>query len=123
MWYLDGVAIVVTGRETSNGQIIARLQPLASGTVHHIFGYEDKTSKITGLVVGSGDKGALEAFTKDAETHSLSSTDGITSLGYGSYLVKSATFTMQPVIKQSIRTDLPCDSPVYEVAMELYESY
>ena len=124
MWQLDTTQIVVTGLESSNKQIIARLQPLAGGTVHHIFGYDDRVLKLTGVVVGLADKQAIEGFTKDAATHVLSYIGlvyGTAVYGGYSWLVNSVTFTQRNVIRQSIIPSKSCTSEVYDCTMELYE--
>lgn len=116
-YYLDSTRVIITDKSVDNKQIIARLQPLASGTVHHIFGYEDKIVKITAKVVGDTDKEAIEAMTRDANTHTLWDD----AYNAGSFLVSSATFNQDPTKWQSLRQDLPCDDPVYTTEIVLYK--
>jgi hypothetical protein len=120
-WYFGSAEMTVTEKSDANNQIIARLQPLASGTVHHIFGYEDQTSKITAVVVGNTDKDLLVSYTKTADDYSLYYDSGVTTTIYGNYLLKGLSIRRENVIKQSIRQDLACDAPVYSVELEVYK--
>lgn len=119
-WVLGSTQITLLEKTDTNGQIIARLQPLASGTVHHIFGYEDQTSKLSALVVGETDKAALASYTTDASAHDLYYTNGFDTDDYGDFLVKNISFRREPVVKQSIRQDLNCREPVFNCEIELY---
>lgn len=123
MWYIGNTKIVVTDFNESDSQIIARLQPLASGTVHHIFGYEDPIVKLSAVIIGDADKDAIRGYSKTSLSYSLTLDDGVTVTDYGDYLVKSVSTKREPVIKQSIREDLDCRSAVYSAEIELFRVF
>jgi hypothetical protein len=116
-WVVDDVRIFVQDKSDNFKQIIARLQPLDNLTVHHIFGKESEVVKLNGYIVGSGDRQLILEMTRDGEYHILSGPYGIY---YDDMLVNSAAFKLTPVTCQNLREDLPEDSPVYIVDLELY---
>lgn len=115
-WTLGNVRIFVQKLNDSDPQTIARLGPVGGGTIIHIFGYEDEISKVNGIIVGLTDKAALKAMAKDAAYHTLETPYGT----WGDYLVKSVSFELKSVICQKLRSDLPENSPVFDVELELY---
>lgn len=116
-WTLDGIRIFAQQKDDSNIQIVPRLQPLSGGTVHQFFGYEDAVTSLVAVVVGDTDKEDLEALARSGTSHTLVGPEG----SFGNYIVKRALPKRQMVICQTIRTDLPEDSPVYIVDLELYK--
>ncbi|KKN52734.1 hypothetical protein LCGC14_0609710 [marine sediment metagenome] len=119
-WYLNSIRIFVQGLADDANQIIASLNPLDGGTIHQIFGYSDLTKNVTAIIVGYTDKNALIALTKTGLTYTLSGVDvNATPISFGEYYVKSAKFKQELSICQTIRTDLPDDSPVLVVDLEL----
>jgi hypothetical protein len=114
-WYVDTVRIFVQDEIETAKQIIARLQPLGGGTVHHVFGYEDKVYKVTGFVVGSGEILTLEGYTQDGVTHTFSTPY------YGNLVTYVNNVQAKPmnVICQTFDTTQPEDAPVYTVDVEL----
>lgn len=116
-WELGGRRIFVTDIGSDFKQIIARLQPLGGGTIHHVFGYEDPIRKLKCFVVGSTDMAAVESFTTSGTSFMLNSPYG----DLGDYLVNSVGHTMMNTICQTLRPDLPDTSPVYSVDLELYQ--
>jgi hypothetical protein len=116
MWYLDNISYIVTDMQKSRGQVIARLQPLASGTIYHAFGWDSPIVNLTGKVVGYSDLASLEALATTGEYYQLKHN----TQDFGSYLVKTVKTTWDATIKQSLRQDLACDAPVFTCEIELY---
>jgi hypothetical protein len=114
MWTLDNVRIITQDQEADNKQIIPRLQPINGGTHLQIFGYESEILRLSTTVVGSGDLFALKDMAKDGLYHTL-----ISPLYSGEYLVTSLKHKWVQSICQSLRPDLPEDSPVFTVDIEL----
>ena len=116
-WYLDTIRIFVTDETENAKQIIARLQPLGGGTVHHIFGYEDDVYKLTSYVVGSGEKDILKSYAKDGDEHNLTTPfDGIFPV-----LVNNVQVKMINTICQTLDSTKDETEPVYIVELELLE--
>jgi|PlaIllAssembly_1097288.scaffolds.fasta_scaffold104425_2 hypothetical protein len=116
-WELGGRRIFVTDIGSDFKQIIARLHPLGGGTVHHTFGYEDAVRKLKCYVVGSTDMGQIESFTASGTTFVLGSPYG----ALGNYFVSNVNHNMLNTVCQTLRPDLPDNSPVYVVDIELYQ--
>jgi len=117
MWTFGGVRVFVQALPDSLKQIIARLQPVQGGTVHQIFGYESPVFKLKAYIVGQDDKDTLDEFYKDGNVHTLSGYWGIV----GDFYVSSMSFDPQPVVYQTLRTDLDCNAQIYVVDMELFQ--
>lgn len=115
-WYIDTTRIFVQGNDEEVGQVIARLQPVASGTVLQVFGHETPTVKLKGVIVGSGDKAALKGYGIDGATHTVSG-----PYGARDFYISSVRINQVMTIKQTVRTDLAEDAPFYNFDMELYE--
>lgn len=115
MWTLGGIRIFVQDLREHTAQIIPRLQPLSGGTVLQTFGHEDDIRTVVGLVVGQADKDDLKDMTTGGSVE-LVSPEG----SEGSYEVKDVKVSRLMVICQTLRPDLPEDSPVYSVEIELY---
>lgn len=116
MWYFNSVRIFVQGYNGSDKQLIARLNPINSGTILHIFGHDDKIIKIKALCVGLTDLNALRNLKSTGTAYTLESpvfpdTD---------YYLNDINHSLMATTCQSIRTDLPTDAPVFEIDMELY---
>ena len=116
-WTLGSVQIFPTSIDDTFGQTIARLQPLASGTIYHTFGYEYDIKKISAYIVGIADRLALIEYTRDAATHSLMNNTS----SWGDYYVKTVAFKYEPVAYQTLRTDLACTDAVYTVELEVWK--
>lgn len=114
-WTLDNTRIFVDEKSSEHKQIIARLQPLMGGTIHHVFGYEDWIFKIRAYVVGNSDLAHLLGLVETGETCVFSGPYGQADVYVNSISVKD-----QKSIYQTLRSDLDCDSPVYIIDMELY---
>lgn len=115
-WTLDGVRIFVNESKEEAGQIVPRLQPLGGGTVLQTFGYESDIRTLSAIVVGDVDKDALKAM-RQGGTSALVSPEG----SLGSFTVKNVSVNRVHCIAQTIRVDLACDAPVYNVEIQLYE--
>ena len=118
-WSLDGTQIVVSKSTNSAAQAIAKLQPLASGTVYHVFGYQDLVKKLTALIVGYPDQLALISMNRDGVTHTLSGAGGY----LGEYYVSSIESDMQQVSYQTFLLDdkHTCEMPVFQISLELFK--
>lgn len=114
-WTLGGVRIFAQDLKEEVGQIIPRLQPLSGGTVLQTFGYESDIETITGFVVGSADKNELKGMSEGGSV-TLVSPEG----SLGSFLVKSVRVSRIMCVCQTLRPDLPEDSPVFTVEIQLY---
>lgn len=113
-WTLGGVRIYVQEKGSDGKQIIARLQPLAGITVKQIFGYEDRVTKISAIVVGETDLASLKTM------HTTGSTYALVGYGtdYGDFLVASVSEKQRRgVIAQTLTAD--CDAPLFDVDIEL----
>lgn len=118
MWTYNGIRIIATERGDENPQIVARLNPIGGGTHLQAFGYEDEITKITCVIVGNTDMEAVKALAKTGLSYVLSGSEGIV----GSYVLNKCSDRRKQVYRQTLRSDLPEDSPVYWVDLELYKN-
>lgn len=116
-WYLDTTRIFVQDEDSEYKQIIPRLQPVAGGTVHQIFGYETEIKRLNALVVGSGDLFDLTVMTTDGSYHTLTTPEEVIS----GYLVSAVKSKRQKATLQTIRPDLDCETPIWLVDIELFK--
>lgn len=116
MWTLGGVRIYVQKLPISRKPIIARLQPLTTKSIHQYFGSESPIYKLSGIIVGDTDKNSLDAMSKAGIGAELIGPYG----SMGTCLISNIQFNDTGAIWQSIRTDLPCNSPVYDIEAELW---
>lgn len=117
-WALGGTRIFVQKISGGVKNIIAKLQPLAAGTVYQNFGYETNAKKLVGIIVGDTDLQQLQSLTTSGgDSFELTSPEG--SLGY--FYVETVSEDREPVINQTMRPDLDCDAPVYTVEITLLE--
>lgn len=118
-WYLDTTRIFVQDLRGDDDQIVARLNPLGGGTTLHFFGYDEDITKVNALIVGFTDRDALIAMSRNPNTaYAMNSPWG----AWGSFFVKHVTYQLTNMICQTIRPDLPEDSPVFKVDLELYKN-
>lgn len=115
-WTFNNVRIFVQDITGEGSQIIPRLQPVSGGTVLQFFGYENQVVSVRGMIVGNTDRDALRALKKTATAYTLVSPEG----SLGTYYVKKVADKRLPIICQTFRPDLPEESPVYDVDLELY---
>jgi hypothetical protein len=116
MWYYNGVRIFVQGYQTSDEQIIARLNPINAGTVIQYFGSDDQILTLHALVVGSGDFESIRALKDTGTEYTLQSP----YFANTNYSLKSLKGKVMQTICQTIRPDLPDTAPVFELDLELY---
>jgi|SRR3972149_72101 len=116
-WTYAGVRIFTQSYVSDKDQIIARLNPLGGGTILHYFGDDDFILKINAYVVGNTDLLNLVSLTTSGVGFPLSTPYGTA----GDWSLKHITSNLQSTTCQTLRTDLPEDSPVYIVDLELYD--
>lgn len=119
-WKFNGTRIYVNKFETSDPQIIARLQPLDTDTVYHVFGWEKEKLQVAGLVVTQTDMDALKALNKTGLSYTLSGPEG----AVGTYMVKEVKSSRSDFnwIFLYDRPGLDCNAPQFDVSLELYEN-
>jgi hypothetical protein len=118
-WYIDDTRIFVTKKNESHKHIIARLQPVGTGTVHQSFGYENRIYKINAYVVGNGNVSELGGKVRDGQTHSFNGTFP----GYSfdiDVLVSTMNAEQTNATYQTIDTTQECDAVVWVVDFELF---
>lgn len=115
MWTVGNVRVFTQTFSEENKQVIAELVPLRDGSIYQVFGWEGNKAKLTGYVVGVGDKNTLMGYTRTGTAINVNSPYG----NLGNFLVKSCDVTLTPSIGQTLRPDLPCTAPVFAVSLEL----
>jgi len=115
-WYFDTIRIFPQEFTDEGSQEIAALNPLGGGTLHQIFGWSDLTKKLTAYIVGYTDKDAIEARRKTALTYVISGPWG----DLGDYYLKNTSIKATNITCQTLRPDLPEDSPVFMASLELW---
>lgn len=118
MWVLNNTRIYVQQHQENMERVIARLQPISSGTILHDFGYSKPIVKISAHVVGLTNKTALMGLI------TAGGTPPQLSGPYGSVQVrvKSVNFNQVPTVCQSIDTTQATTAPVYIMEAELYRT-
>jgi hypothetical protein len=131
MWTITtgavSVRIIAQEHTTTDGQIIAKLQPLGGGSVHHQFGYESPIHTVRGYVVGYKDSAWLRTLVSDGTEVSL--VDGYMSSTTTSLYVKNTDRKrLNGIIGQTIDlgnnydgTAKSCTDPVFEMTLELWK--
>ena len=115
-WRINEIRIFTQDFGGDDDQIIARLNPLAGGTILHKFGYDEEITKLKGIVVGDTDMDAIKVLRTTGTSYELKSPYGV----QGDYFVKHVSWKMIRTICQTLRADLATDSPIYDVELELY---
>ena len=113
-WSYNEIRIFVQDRVIDADQIIARLNPLSGGTILHAFGSDERIDKLNAYIVGLDDWRDLYD-SRDGASHWLTSPGGS-----GLFMLKHFTSKDVMTTCQTLRTDLPEDSPVFIVDLELY---
>lgn len=114
MWTYNNIRIYVQDFDSSQRQIIARLQPLNTTTVRQIFGDESPIIKIQGKVVGLSNLNSLAALINDGTAYTLSGYD----LYNQSLYLSSLVYKIDNSMYQTIDPLQDCEAPVYTVTME-----
>lgn len=117
MWYLDTIRVFPQEFTDEGGQEIAALGPLGGGTIHQIFGWGDLVKRLNAYVVGFTDKEGIEDLRKTALTYVFSGPWG----DLGNYYVKNVQMKTTNFICQTLRSDLPDDTPVFIASIELWK--
>ncbi len=118
MWVLDNIRIYVEEINDEVSQNIVKLQPVQGGTVYQVFGYTLPTVNITGKVVGYSGISALHMLASSGTYFTLSGY----GVNYGEYYVSKIGTKRIHSISQTIDKTLPCDSPIFNVDLELYKT-
>jgi hypothetical protein len=115
-WVIDTTRLYVQEINDSGKEIIARLQPIASGTVNQTFGWESPIWKVSAVVVGYTDHDAIEEMYKTGNKYMFS---GV-GMDFGDFYVNSVSFKRRNIYCQTLRQDLSSTEPVYDLTLELY---
>ena len=115
-WTYNSVRIFVQSYDLGGNNTIARLQPLASGTVYQHFGYELDILTLTAYVVGNDDAYDLRMADRSSSSYALVTPYGAA----GNFYLKSLNLKLEKGICQTLRTDLADDAPVFLAQIELY---
>ena len=113
----NDIRIFVQTWEGDKSRIIARIQPIEGGTHLQHFGFEDEVITITAIIVGDTDLEALLALFESSGTYYAMDVDEVS---IGNYYPKSFNYSRILTTAQTIRQDLDCTAPVYNIQMELY---
>lgn len=116
-WYYNNIRIYPQSLEKSAKQIIARLQPLSTGTVLQTFGYESPTYQMQCKVVGDSNREALEACATTGSAYTLTFPDASTESLY----LSSVSSSQDMILNQTIDTSQDCETPVYTMTLEFYK--
>lgn len=116
-WTLGPTRIFVQEMSDDALQVVARLVPLASGTILQTFGWEDLIKNLQGKIVGSTDKVSLLDMTRSGLSYTLSGM----GFSWGEYYVKSVKYKTKPTARQTLRLDLDEQAFVYDVSVELFK--
>lgn len=119
MWKFDNIRIIVTNYDEHVKQLISRLQPLGLESIYHVFGYQSPEYSIQAYIVGDVDKEAIKYRSGTGLTYTLSGPTG----ALGIFYLDDIKVNRTSAVYQSIRQDLPDDSPVYIVNLSLFKSY
>jgi len=117
MWTLNSIRIFTQDFNENNNNIMARIQPLTNGTVLHKFGYESTVYDLAGIVVGTADKEGLQALARTTSTYDLVTPyETLSGVSVATVKVKQRL----GIISQTIRQDLDCESPIFDVSIEIF---
>lgn len=115
-WSYAGRRIFVQEYSSGRKQIIPRLNPIGAGTILQIFGHDERILKVNAFVVGFEDMTALRLLTASGISFDLDTPVE----GTQSWFLNDIQDKLTKGIKQTLRTDLDCEAPVYLVDLELY---
>ena len=121
-WYLDNTKIIVTSESEDDKGTVARLNPLSGGTIHHYWGWEESIIKIQAYVVGVADRDAIRGMLRDGNRHYFVGS-GFANADFNwtySGWIASATWKLTLNRFQTIRPDLDCSAPVFDMDIEFY---
>lgn len=119
-WYLGGIRITVVDLKEAREIIIAKLQPLSEGTYYQTFGNVRPVFTINALVVGSGDKSALEDMAEIPENEPYTLTASGTEYSYSAnFYVEKIDFQWMTSYAQNFRPDKPRTDLVFRAVITL----
>lgn len=121
-WYLDNTKIILTAESEADKATIARLHPLSGGTIHHYWGWEEPVLKLQAFVVGIADRDEVRGMVRDGSLHSFTGS-GFANADFNwtySGWVSSVDWKLTLTRYQTIRPDLDCSSPVFDMDIEFY---
>src|SRR3990167_10398452 len=116
-WSYGDIRVFVQDMSTKDEQLIARLNPLAGDTIYYIFGWDELIVNVNAYIVGLTDISTLRAFARDGDSHLLASP--LSASSGVPYFLKAINTKIVSARCQTIRPDLPEDSPVYLADLEL----
>ena len=116
-WTFNDIRIFVQELNDTDIQEVARLNPFGGGSIHHVFGYQDPITKVTGFIVGLTDRDALRACKESGDTYILNTPYGNWCTGY----LKQLNTKLQDSYCQTMRPDLDEDAPVFVAELEIYQ--
>jgi len=116
-WTFNNIRIFVQELNDTDIQEVAKLTPFGGGNIYHVFGYQDPATKINGYIVGLDDRDALRDCKINGEAYELDTPWGVWCSGY----LKQMGSKLQDSYCQTMRQDLPEDSPVFVVELEIYQ--
>jgi hypothetical protein len=115
MWTYNSIRITVVDLKEQNEQIIAKLQPVDTGTVYQTFGHINPAMVLQCFIVGSGDVNALRDLIDDGTAYSLAFNE--TSLG--NFYLDKLTTQWTASYGQTFRPDKSYTDLVFKAALEL----
>ncbi len=118
-WTFNSIRIYTQKFESGDINMIARLQPIANGTVLHHFGYQDGILRVSALIATDAALASLKATAKTSSTYALVAPEG----AVGSFYVKGVRSSRTNSVNTKLfdQPGLDCDVPMYTVDLELYE--
>lgn len=118
-WTLDNVRIYAQGYSDNTSAIIARLQPVGANTVHQFFGWESPRLSLRGLVTSTSGVEILKSYRTTGVSYTLSGPEGT----IGDFFVKDVRVDLQQTVHVTLfdQPTLDPETPVYTVALELYQ--
>jgi hypothetical protein len=116
MWTYGTVQVFPQELDDTDIQEVARLTPFGGGTIHHRFGWQDPITKINAFIVGLTDRDTLRSYKEVGGIYTLSGPWGVWCSGH----LKEMNSKPNSWTCQTLREDLPEDSPVFIVELQIY---
>ena len=117
VWAFNSIRIYVQDLNDTDIQEMAKLNPFGGGSIYHVFGYQDPSTKITGIIVGLTDRDALRTCKESGSTYDLDTPWGTWCTGY----LKQMSSKLTDSRCQTMRPDLDDDAPVFDVELEIWQ--
>lgn len=118
-WTFNNIRIYTQGFENNTSAIIARLQPVGTGTVYQYFGYEYPTLSLRGLVATTSGANILRDMVQSESSYTLSGPEG----NIGNFFVKDVKVDRQQSYYLTLfdQPELDSNTPFYMISLSLYE--